>query len=308
LPVDVRDIWSLGFNQAEGTMATIKSVVVTGVSSGIGLATAQRLVASGYQVFGSVRKEETGVSIQKTLGSNFVPLLFDVTDEKAISKARDDVAKVLAGEPLFGLVNNAGIAVHGPLELLSIAEFRKQLETNLVGPLLVTQAFLPFLGATKDFNGVPGRIVNISSVAGRLSLPFLGPYAVSKHGMEAFSDALRRELMVWGIDVVVIAPGAVATPIWDKAEEAEYGAVAGTVYEAPADRLKKWMIAGGRVGLNPSVIAGTIEKALTVNKPRARYTLLKNFIAGWLVPVSLPKRALDKTISKSIGLKREGKE
>jgi NAD(P)-dependent dehydrogenase (short-subunit alcohol dehydrogenase family) len=150
-----------------------------------------------------------------------------VTDASAIAEAASCVREALGGETLAGLVNNAGIAVSGPLIDLPVEDYRKQLEVNLVGPFLVTQAFAPLLGTDPELRGAPGRIVNISSVAGIRAMPFLGPYAASKFGLEGYSEALRRELMLFGIDVVVIGPGPVKTAIWDKAEELDVSGFAG---------------------------------------------------------------------------------
>ena len=196
----------------------MNSVVVTGVSSGIGLATVKILTERGFHVFGSVRKPEDAERLSIEFGNVFTPLLFDVTDEDAVNQAADRVREQMNGHTLCGLVNNSGIAVPGPLMRLNVADYRTQMEVNLIAPLIVTQAFLPLLGTDRSLEGKPGRIVNISSVAGKIASPFLGAYSASKFGLEAFSESLRRELMLYGIDVIIIAPGAIATPIWDKAE------------------------------------------------------------------------------------------
>ena len=151
-------------------------------------------------------------------GANVTPLLFDVTDEAAVAEAARKVDDGAGRRHAVGLVNNAGIAVAGPLIYLKIDDFAQQLAINLTGQLIVTQAFAPLLGADRARQGEPGRIVMISSVGGRNALPFAGPYAASKFAVEGLSESLRRELMLFGIDVVMVAPGAVATPIWDKAE------------------------------------------------------------------------------------------
>ena len=190
----------------------MKSVVVTGVSTGIGHAAAKVLAQKGFHVFGSVRKEADAERLKKELGDRFTPLIFDVTDEAAIRRAAEEVRAALKGETLAGLVNNAGIAVSGPLIEVDPDDFRKQMDVNVTGPFLVTQAFAPLLGTDKSLKGEPGRIVNISSVGGIRAMPFIGPYAASKFAIEGFSEALRRELMLFGIRVVVIGPGPVKTP------------------------------------------------------------------------------------------------
>src|SRR5271165_3413624 len=203
-------------------MGDLKSVVVTGASTGIGWGTVKVLAEKGCHVFGSVRKQSDADRLRKEFGSRFTPLLMDVTDDDAVRQAAALVAEALGRETLAGLVNNAGIAVPGPLLHLKAEEYRHQLEVNLIAPLVVTQAFAPLLGTDRSRQGQPGRIVNISSVGGKLGAPFLGAYVASKHGLEGMSQSLRRELLLYGIDVIVIGPGSVATPIWDKAEADDF--------------------------------------------------------------------------------------
>jgi NAD(P)-dependent dehydrogenase (short-subunit alcohol dehydrogenase family) len=200
----------------------MKAVVITGVSNGIGWGTTRVLLREGYQVFGSVRHAADAERLAAAFGSNFVPLIFDVTDQEAIRHAAGQVRAALGGRTLHGLVNNAGIAEGGPLVHQPLAAFRAQIEVNLIGPLIVTQAFAPLLGVDRSLQGGAGRIVNISSVGGQFAGPFLGAYHASKFGLEGLSDTLRRELVPFGIDVVVIGPGSVATAIWDKMERMRY--------------------------------------------------------------------------------------
>src|SRR5277367_4572339 len=195
-----------------------KSVVVTGTSTGIGWGIAAVLVQKGFQVFGTVRTQVDADRLQTEFGSAFMPLIMDVTDQPAVVRAAGQVRQSLGQANLCGLVNNAGISVAGPLLHMPLAEFRRQLEVNLVAPLLVTQAFAKLLGTDRRREGGPGRIVNISSVGGKMGPPFLGAYAASKHALEGMSESLRRELLLYGIDVIVIGPGYVNTPILDKAE------------------------------------------------------------------------------------------
>jgi NAD(P)-dependent dehydrogenase (short-subunit alcohol dehydrogenase family) len=223
-----------------------KSVVVTGVSSGIGLATAKVFLSAGFRVFGSVRKDEDARRLAAELGTSFSPLVFDVTDEKAVKTAASRVRSALNGQTLSALVNNAGIAVAGPLVYLPIADFRKQLDVNLTGVMVTTQAFAPLLGVDRSLKGKPGRIVNISSVSGRQATPFLGPYAASKFGLEGLSEALRQEMMVFGIDVVVVAPGMVATPIWDKAEALDVEPYATTAFAGPIENVRFMAVKQGK--------------------------------------------------------------
>lgn len=279
------------------------SVVVTGVSTGIGRATAELLVQRGFHVFGSVRQLRHAELLQGELGSSFTPLVFDVTDEAAVRSAAQTVRATLQGERLAGLVNNAGIAVGGPLSDVSIAEFRKQMDVNVTGPMIVTQAFLPLLGTDRSLNGMPGRIVNISSVAGKMGAPFLGPYVASKHALEGLSESLRRELMFYGVDVILVAPGHVATPIWDKAEEID-----ATPYEhlETYPMLRKFLdyfVAEGRKGFPPSKIAEAVLTALTASQPKTRYPVVPGSLKNWTIPRLLPKRVVDNIIASQVGLK-----
>jgi NAD(P)-dependent dehydrogenase (short-subunit alcohol dehydrogenase family) len=280
----------------------MKSIVVTGASTGIGWGIAKVLTSKGFRVFGSVRKPADAERLKTEFGPNFVPLLFDVTDEAAVAKGARQVADALGGETLFGLVNNAGIAVAGPLLYLKLDEFRQQLDVNLTGQLIVTQAFAPLLGADRSYKGVPGRIVMISSVGSKNANPFMGPYNTSKFGLDGLSESLRRELMIFGIDVIVIAPGAVATPIWDKADQIDPNQYANTPYKPALETIKTFMIGLGKKGLKPEVLGEAVWNALTTYKPKVRYTVtptpLENFVTGFL-----PKRMMDRLIAGRLGLK-----
>src|ERR1700744_1258268 len=246
----------------------MKSVVVTGSSTGIGWGCTKVLHQKGFRLFGSVPKQADAARLSKEFGANFVPLLFDVTDASAVGKAADQIAAALGNATLDGLVNNAGIAIAGPLLYLDVDEFRNQLEVNLTGQLIVTQAFAPFLGADPSRHGDKGRIVNITSVGGRNANPFMGPYNTSKFGFEGFSESLRREMMIFGIDVIVVAPGAVATPIWDKADQIDTTRYDNTPYAASMTTIKKFMLDLGRKGYPPEKIGDAVWKALTLKNPK----------------------------------------
>lgn len=282
----------------------MKAVVITGVSSGIGRATATLLAGRGFHVYGSVRKAQDAEPLRAALGPAFTPLIFDVTDEAAVHAGAQTVRNRLAGQTLAGLVNNAGIAVAGPLTHLPVAEYRKQLEVNLVGPMIVTQAFLPLLGTDGALQGPRGRIVNISSVGGRLGAPFLGPYVASKHGIEGFSESLRRELMFYGIDVVIVAPGHVATPIWDKAQEMDVSPYQKLEIAPALEKFRNFFISEGKKGLPPERIASVIHEALTAAAPKARYAVVPGRFQNWTLPMLLPARTVDKLIAGRLGLKR----
>jgi NAD(P)-dependent dehydrogenase (short-subunit alcohol dehydrogenase family) len=280
---------------------TRKSVVVTGVSTGIGWGVTKVLTERGFHVFGSVRKAADAEALVAAFGEAVTPLTFDVTDEAAVREAALQVEAVLDGQTLAGLVNNAGIAVAGPLLHLPIDEFRRQLEVNLTGVVIATQAFGPLVGARGTNPQDPGRIVNIGSVGGRNANPFMAPYCTSKFGLEGLSESLRRELLPFGVDVVVIAPGAVATPIWDKADEIDTARYADTVYAGPMERLRAFMLSIGKTGLPPERIGEAVHTALTVARPKVRYTLTPQPLQFLLSQV-LPKRTLDRIVGKRLGL------
>lgn len=279
----------------------MKSIVITGVSTGIGWGAAKVAIAKGFRVFGSVRKAADAERLSAEFGANFTPLIFDVTDEAAVAAAASQVRTALGGETLFGLVNNAGVAVAGPLLHLPIAEFRQQIEINLTGAVIVTQAFAPLLGADRDLKGASGRIVNISSVGGRNGTPFLAPYNASKFALEGLSEALRRELLLFGIDVIIIAPGAVATAIWDKAEQVDVTPYQNTPFAPALDRIRAFMLANGGKGLKPEVLGEAILKALTTPKPKVRYTITPDPLQDFMTN-HLPKRMVDGLVGGRLGL------
>ena len=283
-------------------MAARRSVVITGASTGIGWACVKVLAGSGFHVFGSVRKTSDADRLTKEFGASFTPLIFDVTDKAAVAAGAKQVEAALGGETLFGLVNNAGIAVAGPLLYLRTEEFERQFAVNVTGPLIVTQAFASLLGADRDRKGAPGRIVMITSVGGKNALPFAGPYTASKFAIEGFSESLRREPMLFGIDVVIVAPGAVLTPIWNKSEDA-IAPFANTAYAPVLEKMKAFMLGNAAKGLPPERIGEAVKTALTVAKPKTRYTVAPNPFQIWLTRV-LPRRVVDKMIARGLGLNR----
>ncbi len=210
----------------------------------------------------------------------------------------------LDGETLFGLVNNAGVAFPAPLIYQPIDDFRRQLEVNLVSVLIVTKAFVPLLGIDPSLKGQPGRIVNISSVGGRNGNPFMGAYAASKHGLEGFSESLRRELMLHGIDVVIVGPGAVATPIWDKAEQADFSQFENTEYYEAGMRLMKYMVKGGRTGFPPERVGEVVLHALTTPRPRVRYAVIQVNSLRRFLQMFLPKRMMDRILARYLGFRK----
>jgi NAD(P)-dependent dehydrogenase (short-subunit alcohol dehydrogenase family) len=270
-------------------------VLVTGASTGIGEATALHLRELGFEPVAAVRRDEDA----ERLGSQRLRTVkLDVTDEAQIAAAREAVGD----GPLAGLVNNAGVAVAAPLEYVPLDQLRRQLEVNLIGQVAVTQAFLPAL------RRAGGRIVNVSSIGGRVALPLLAPYNASKFALEAVSDSLRRELRSQGVDVIVIEPGGVKTPIWGKGSELGNELTAQMPPEG--ERLYGRLIADVRRetvkiaqerGLPPRAVAEVIGKALTADRPRTRYVVGNDAKVRAQLARLLPDRAMDRLIGRALG-------
>ena len=273
-------------------MINIKSVVITGVSSGIGHATTAYLIEKGFHVFGSVRSKKAADNLSTRFGNAYTPLIFDITDEQAGKAAAEKVKTLIGDKNLAGLVNNAGISVPGPLMHIPLDDVRYQMEVNFIGQLRTIQLFLPLLGTDPHRQGAPGRIVSISSVSGRRSYPFLGPYAASKHALEAMSAALRVELLLYGIDVIVIEPGNVHTPIWDKIPD--MSKYKNTDYFTVISRIMTKIRQAKNNSLSDTLIAHTIHTALTSSRPKTRYLIVKNKLINWTLIGLLPDRLMDR--------------
>ncbi|HEV8044312.1 MAG TPA: SDR family oxidoreductase [Rubrobacter sp.] len=279
----------------------MRSIAITGVSSGIGYGAAREFSRHGYRVFGSVRKEEDAERLRAELGANFTPLVFDVTDRAAVLGAAEEVGEMLDGSGLAGLVNNAGTAIGGPLMLQPLEEVRAHFEVNVVGLVSVTQAFLPLLGARRPRMHEPGRILNIGSVGGKIASPFIGAYAGTKHAVEGISDSLRRELLPYGIDVILVEPGAVRTEIWDKGA-AQAGRYADTDYAEPLARFAKYAEGLARKGYSPEKFGEFVREVFEKEKPKTRYAIVPGKFANFTVPRLLPDRWLDRLIARNVGL------
>jgi NAD(P)-dependent dehydrogenase (short-subunit alcohol dehydrogenase family) len=267
-----------------------RRVVVTGASSGIGLACSRRLAASGWKVLGGVRSDADAEALR---ASGVQPLLLDVTDAEQIAAAAAAV-----GTELHALVDNAGIAIAAPLELVPLDELRRQLEVNVVGQVAVTQAFLPAL------RRAGGRVVLMGSIGGRSALPFLGPYAASKHALEAIADSLRLELAPFGITVSIVEPASIRTPIWEKgatrAEEIgrELEPEMAGLYAGRVARFREVALRRGPGG-DPDDVAKAVEHALTASRPKARYVVGRDaHLRAWIE--RLPTRLRDRVLSKAL--------
>lgn len=277
-----------------------KHILITGISTGIGYATAELLAQRGYHVFGSVRKQADAERVQAALGTAVTPLLFDVTDHEGIKTAVAQIQLAIGAQGLAGLINNAGISTTGPLMHLPLDDLRQQFEVNLFGLLDVTQQCLPLLGARSDRAYPPGRIVNVGSVSGKIAYPFMGAYAASKHALEALSDSLRRELMLYGIDVIVIEPGTTATPIIGKAStgveqyaDTDYGPMIARMTGTAVVKRQQTAIPVAKV-------AAKIVEALESPHPQTRYAVPRKWFTGWFLPRILPDRWFDRLVAREL--------
>lgn len=274
-----------------------QAVLVTGASSGIGKAATRLLHHKGFTVFAGVRQEKDAAALKDQSKGRIIPVILDVTLGETISRAVNQIEAHTGGAGLHGLVNNAGVPFGGPSEYLDLDQVRQVLEVNLIGAMAVTQGVLPLLRQAR------GRVVNISSISGRIALPFVSPYAASKFGLEAFSDALRVELKPWKIPVSVIEPGDIETPIWEKTVNTISKAIealpqsAHDMYGPVFEKIDATTIHG----ISPYHVAEKIFHALSAKRPRPRYVVgidakimvmiarLPTPIRDWIITLFLPK-------------------
>ena len=270
-----------------------RTVLVTGASTGIGEAAALRLKAAGWDVLAGARKDS---DLDRLREAGVTPVRLDVTDADSIAAAREQ----LGDRPLAGLVNNAGVAVSGPIEFIPLDDLRQQLEVNLVGQVAVIQAFLQPVREGR------GRVVNVSSIGGRFALPMVGPYAASKYALEAVSDSLRRELRPWGVQVALIEPGAVTTPIWEKGRatadrvEAAMGERARALYGGLAERIRRETEKIPERGVHPDEVAKAIEHALTASRPKLRYVVGRDAKMRLRAKAVVGDRGMDALIARTL--------
>jgi NAD(P)-dependent dehydrogenase (short-subunit alcohol dehydrogenase family) len=273
-----------------------KFILITGVSTGIGYGAAKELIRRGYTVFGSVRKQEDADRVKSELGSNFLPLLFDVTDAAAVGRAVTEVEDQCKDQGLAGLINNSGIAVAGPIELLSVEEIAYNFEVNVFGVLRVTKAFLPLLGAQNNHPSSPGRILNISSVAGKLAAPYMAPYNGTKHALEGISHSMRLEFMRYGVKVIIVGPGVIRTPIWDKPSLQRFEGT--SYYESLARFFGHVVSEVKKKEMSLEECSRQIGDIFEAEKPKIRYAIVQNKFMNWTLPMLLPQRALDNFFRK----------
>jgi NAD(P)-dependent dehydrogenase (short-subunit alcohol dehydrogenase family) len=280
----------------------MKAVVITGASSGIGRACALTLDNNGFRVFAGVRKEADGAALRAEASEALTAVYIDVTDEASITALAEQVGSAAGGAGLAGLVNNAGTTLPGPVEYLPLSGFRRQLEVNLVGPLAATQALLPLLRAGH------GRVVNVTSAAGKVGVPLMAPYVAAKHGLEGLSDVLRLEFLQFGVQISVIEPGFIATEMGGKLQRDTVAAIHalpeqgqrryGPQLEAIAENISQHAASGSE----PQVVADAVLHALTSDKPRTRYPVGEGAKRMLMLRRILPDRGFDRIILKAAGL------
>lgn len=271
------------------------TALITGVSTGIGLATAEKILQAGWRVYGSVRRAEDAGDLQRKYPDRFHTLVFDVTDRKGIQSGIDQIKA--NGHQLTALVNNAGIAVSGPLEKLSEADIQKQFDVNVFGLLRLTQVGLPLLHDSVARGLSPVRIVNVSSVSGYVASPYTSLYSASKFAVEALTDGLRRELHTFDIDVVSIAPGPVKTPIWEKASDRRE--VFEDRYASVLPLLDPYLENAMKMAIPPEVVADKIFNALKASRPKPDQIVMPK---GWMIRLMriLPKRWADRMVQSRL--------
>lgn len=281
-----------------------RAVLITGASTGIGAACALHLDRLGFLVFAGVRREEDGEALKRMGSDRLVSVLLDVTDESSIQKAHAIVLEQVRSHGLYGLVNNAGIAVAGPLEAVPIPDLRRQLEVNVIGQVAVTQAFLPLIRQAR------GRIVNMGSIAGRGAIPLMGPYAASKFALEALTDALRLELQQWGIEVSIVEPGAIATPIWEKSRKDAVSLETATrpelrdLYGTLVTAVRTVFEQAVAQAISCDAVSEAVEHALTAVRPKTRYLVGRDAKLRALMIKLLPDRIADKVLTRALNLPR----
>ena len=274
-------------------------ILITGASTGIGYTSTQHLLEKGFFVFGSVRNSKDAQRLESDFGENFKALIFDVTDGEAIQATVPIVKEIVDNNGLTALVNNAGIVVSGPMQHVPIDKLDYQLNVNVLGVMRVTQAFLPLLGAEKDSPFSPGRIVQMSSVSGKITAPFLGPYAASKYALEAISDALRRELFIFDIKVIILEPGPIKTPIWEKALSTDQGDYQDTAYGSILKRQNKSIQKTEANAIPAEEVAKVIYKSIVTKNPKTRYIIAKK---AWTFKIfdKLPDKLVDNSVTKNM--------
>lgn len=281
----------------------MKSVVITGVSSGIGYGATVEFINKGYRVFGSVRKKSDALRLKEELGDLFEPLCFDLTDYKAIESEAVRVAEILGNHNLSGIINNAGEVQGGPLMHLPLDIVRKSFDVLVFGQLAVTKAFLPLLGATSSNLHKPGRILMISSTSGKNGFPFTGPYAGAKHALEGISKSLRIELQIYGIEVIVVGPGNIQTPLWRKQEKESINHFRDTNYFIPLHNMHRYLKENiPKESITLRTFSKKLVQIFELKNPKTRYTIVKYSFKHWVVNHLISERIRNKLVAHKLGL------
>lgn len=282
----------------------MKHVLITGASTGIGRACALHLAAAGWAVHAGVRREQDGAELAAGAGGAIKPVLIDVVDTGTISSALDEMQRRVGSDGLAGLVNNAGIAIIGPVEEVPVAEWRRQFEVNVFGQVAVTQAFLPLLRRHVEVAGRgAARIVLMSSIAGLVGPPLFGPYSASKHALEAMGDALRLELGLEGIQVSLVEPGAVSSEIWRKGHESargdEFARLLAGRYGAMVRRLVEKTREAEAGAISADAIARIVERCLTAARAPIRVVVGRDAKVAAFLKGILPGSRFDAVLRKA---------
>ena len=272
-----------------------KVVLITGASSGIGADTVRALIQNGFAVVATVRKPEDEVYLKSLYGNKIKVIRLDVADFSEIEKLPEMLSKNFNIKQLYGIINNAGVALAGPFAHQNFSEIQNIIQINVLSLMKITQVLLPMLKTGS-------RIINISSVAGKTGTPFLAAYAASKHAIEGFSEALRKEMILLGIKVIVVAPGSIKTPIWKKGFEIVKDSYEHTVFAFAFNRFIKIAMSAEKNGLEVTEVSSDIVKALTVDNPKLRYAPIPQKFVNWYLPQLLPAKIYDRLTAKALGL------
>jgi short-subunit dehydrogenase len=274
-----------------------KVILVTGSSTGIGADTVRLLIEKSFTVVATVRKDEDEKSLLSLYGDKVKVIKLDVSDFAAVEKLPQILNEKFKITKLDGLVNNAGVALAGPFAFQDFAEVQNIIQINVLSVMKVTQVLIPLLRSE-----TPGRIINISSIAGKNAAPFLSVYAASKHAVEGFSEALRKEMMLYGIKVVVVAPGSIKTPIWQKGFVLIKDRYAHTAFAASFAKFVKFAGSAEKYTLEVSEVSKVIYKALTEKDPCVRYAPIPRKFENWYLPRIIPTKIYDRLTAKALGL------
>ena len=284
----------------------MRTVLITGVSTGIGKSIAIKLLENNFYVIGTVRRTEDARELESLFKDKFKSIILDVTDKEAIYNSVEKVKEFLDKNEsyLCSIINNAGIAIGGPLRYLDIEIYKKQFEVNFFGLINITKAFLDLLIESNNYP-LKNKIINIGSISGKRAYPFVGPYTASKFALEGLTDSLRRELLIHDIDVILIQPGPIKTAIWDKVPDIEDNPFLKTEYGNSLRKFAQTYIEMGNKGLNPDIIANRTINILQTNRPKTRYVITPNKLINYLIPGFLPDRWVDKITARILNLTKK---